>query len=112
MLLELGKAIGLCASILSLYAATFSAFFVPGTRWEERLFLSFSRIAIAGCVCFASGLLFAWRPNSQTRHGHSVLHTLPVQLFFCGVAAMVVLFVLSWYLAVYYIPLTYKKLPW
>jgi drug/metabolite transporter (DMT)-like permease len=112
MLLELGKAISLCASILSLYAASFSAFFVPGTRWEERLFLSFSRIAIAACVCFASGLLFAWRPRTEANHVHSLLRTLPVQLFFCGVAAMTLLFAVSWYLAVYYIPLTYKKLPW
>jgi hypothetical protein len=41
-----------------------------------------------------------------------LLRTLPVQLFFCGVAAMTLLFAVSWYLAVYYIPLTYKKLPW
>ncbi len=112
MLLELGKAVSLCASILSLYAACFSAFFVPGTRWEERLYLSFSHIALAACVCFASGILFAWRPNAQASHSDSLLKTLPVQLFFCGVAGMTVLFVISWYLAVYYVPLTYKYLPW
>ncbi len=109
-MIELGKAVSLCASILSLYAASFSAFFVPGTRWEERLYLAFSHIAIAACICFASGLIFAQEPH--TKYGNSLLHTLPVQLFFCGVAAMTILFVVSWYLTVYYIPLTYKNLPW
>ena len=112
MLLELGKAISLAASILSLYAATFSAFFVPGTRWEERLFLSFSRIAIAACVCFLSGLLFTRRPHPDARATHALLQTLPLKLFFCALAGMAVLFVVSWYLAMYYVPLTYKNLPW
>jgi len=109
MLLELGKAISLIASILALYAAGFSAFFVPGTRWEERIFLAFSHIAIAAGVCFLSGLLFAWRPQPQPTQ--SLLQTLPVQIFFCGLVAIVLLFLASWYLAVYYIPLTCKNLP-
>ncbi len=111
MLLELGKAISLMASILALYSAGFSAFFVPGTRWDERLLLYFSHIAIAACVCFASGLLFAWRPRAVATRGNSLLQTLPVQIFFLGLAGMGVLFVASWYLAVYYIPLTCRNLP-
>ena len=112
MLLELGKAISFLLSILSLYPAMFSAFFVPGTRWEERLELSLPRIAISACVCFASGLLFAWRSARQPEPAPALLQTLPVRLFFCALAGMVLLFAMSWYLAVYYIPLTYKYLPW
>jgi hypothetical protein len=112
-MLELGKAIGLMASILSLYPAVFSAFFVPGAGWEERLFLSADKVLLSGCVCFASGLLFAWPSQGRrTDSGLRLLSTLPVRLFFCALAGMAVLFVVSWYLAVYYIPLTYKNQPW
>jgi len=116
MLLELGKAFSFFASILSLYPAMFSAFFVPGTRWDERLFLSLDKIALSACICFASGLVFSWpskaRAGAQPQPEPSLLSTPPVQLFFCALAIMVILFVLSWYLVVYYIPLTYKNLPW
>ena len=50
------------------------------------------------------------RSEAETRQ--PLLETLPVRLFFCALGAMAVLFVLSWYLAVYYVPLTYKYLPW
>jgi len=112
MLLEVGKAISFLASILSLYPAMFSAFFVPGTRWEERLFLCVDKVLLSACVCFVSGLLFSWPSRTETEAGHSLLATPPVRMFFCALGVMAALFVLSWYLAVYYIPLTYKNLPW
>jgi hypothetical protein len=112
MLLELGKAISFLLSILSLYPAMYSAFFVPGTRWEERLFLGFDRIALSACICFASGLLFSWPTEAEPQPEPSLLATAPVRMFFCALGVMAVLFVLSWYLAVYYVPLTYKYLPW
>jgi len=116
MLLELAKAFSFIASLLSLYPAMFSAFFVPGTRWEERLVLSLDTIALSACVCFASGLLYLWplksEPAPDLKSEPALLSTPPVQLFFCALAVMAILFVLSWYLAVYYIPLTYKNLPW
>ncbi len=40
MLLEIGKALSFILSLLSLYPIVLSAFFVPGTHWEERLSLS------------------------------------------------------------------------
>jgi hypothetical protein len=86
-----------------------SAFFVPGTRWEERLEMALLRVALAGCICFTSGFLFAL-PD----HGHfgnrggpyePVLRTLPVRMFFCAVGGMTVLFLLTWWLDTYYMPL-------
>ena len=112
MLLDLGKAISFLISLLSLYPALWSAFFVPGARWEERLFLALDRIALSACICFASGLLFSWPAPAQAQPEPSLLATPPVRLFFCALAGMGVLFALSWYLAVYYVPLTYKYLPW
>ena len=110
MLLELGKPISFLISLLSLYPALWSAFFVPGARWEERLFLALDKVELSGCICFASGLLFSWPVRGQ--HETSLLATPPVRLFFCALAGMVALFGVSWYLAVYYVPLTYKYLPW
>ena len=108
MLLEVGKALSFFMSILSLYALLVSAFFVPGSRWEERLVGSLLRIALAGCMCFASGLLF----RVSTEPGEPpVTRTLPVRLFLWALAGMALLFVLSWYLEEYYVPLLWRNQP-
>ena len=60
MVLEIAKAISFTLSLLSLYPVLFSAFFVPGAGWEDRLFLCLDRLALSACICFASGLLFCW----------------------------------------------------
>ena len=107
MLLEIGKVVSFLTSIFSLYALLLSAFFVPGSRWEERLTGSLLRIVLAGCVCFASGLLFR---SSEQAHP-PVIRTLPVRLFFWTLAGMSLLFVLSWYLEEYYVPLLWRNQP-
>ncbi len=119
MLLELGKALSFFLSILSIYALMVSAFFVPGSRWDERLAGSLLRIAVAACVCFASGLLFrqstsaaSTPPENPTGHEEPpVTQTLPVRLFFWALAGMALLFFLSWYLEEYYVPLLWKNQP-
>jgi hypothetical protein len=111
VLLDLAKAILLGLSILSLYPVMLSAFFVPGTRWEDRLVMSLLKIAIAACVCFVSGLLFALRPRPSWRTFSAVFSTLPVRIFFWSMAAMALLFVLSWYLEEYYVPLLWRNQP-
>ena len=111
MFLDLAKAISLTLSILSLYPVMMSAFFVPGTRWEDRLLMSLLKIALAACVCFASGFLFALRPRVTIRTFSEVFGTLPVRLFFLAMVAMTVLFVISWYLEEYYVPLLWRNQP-
>jgi hypothetical protein len=111
MLLDLGKAVSLALSILSLYPVMLSAFFVPGTRWDDRLYLSLLKIASAACVCFASGLLFLMRPRPTLRTFCAVFSTLPVRIFFWAMGAMTVLFIVSWYLEEYYVPLLWRNLP-
>jgi len=111
MLLDLGRAISLALSILSLYPVMLSAFFVPGTRWEDRLVLSMLRIATATCVCFASGFPFAIRPRAGLRTFGAVFSTLPVRIFFWSMLAMTVLFAVSWYLEEYYVPLLWRNQP-
>jgi 2,3,4,5-tetrahydropyridine-2-carboxylate N-succinyltransferase len=109
MLLELGQAITFLASLLSLYPAMFSAFFVPGARWEEQLLQALDHVALSGCLCFLSGVLFAWPLSPAGQRRGSILSTLPVKLFFCALAGMVLLFAASWWLEVYYVPLLWRN---
>lgn len=111
MLLDIGRTLSFILSILSLYAVLEGAFFIPGSDWLERFSLSLLRIAIAACVCFASGMLFAL-PGAKDESGDMRLtSTLPVQMFFWTMAGVAVLSVLSWFLEVYYVPLLWRNLP-
>jgi hypothetical protein len=105
MLLELLKPLSFLASLLSLYPVLLSAFFVPGTRWEERLAMALLRLALAGCICFTSGFLFAIPEIGGSGAHEPILRTLPVRVFFCAVSGMAVLFALTWWLDTYYVPL-------
>lgn len=115
MLLELGKTLSFFLSLLSLFPVLVSAFFEPGSRWQDRLATIAVKIALAACICFASGLLFSWpsrgsstetNPNAaDPATGEPLLSTLPVRMFLWSMAAMAVLFAVSWYLEVYYLPL-------
>jgi hypothetical protein len=106
MLLELARTLSFVLSILSLYPVLMSAFFEPGSRWDEHLTVILLNCVLAACVCFASGLLFSWPARTNPDAGQSLMSTLPVRLFFWAMAAMAILFALSWYLVEYYIPLT------
>ena len=112
MLLELLRPISFFAGMLSLYPVMLSAFFVPGTRWEERLTMALLRVAVAACLCFTSGLLYAHpatHPISQpSEPAEPLLRTLPVRLFFCAIGGMALLFALSWWLDIYYVPLIFN----
>jgi hypothetical protein len=105
MLLELLRPLSFFLSMLSLYPVMLSAFFVPGTHWEERLEIALLRVAFAACVCFTSGLLYAWRPHTNPQAAEPLLTTLPVRLFFWAVGGMALLFALSWWLDAYYVPM-------
>jgi hypothetical protein len=109
MLLELLRPLSFFLSMLSLYPVLASAFFVPGTRWEERLGLALLRVAVAACVCFASGLLYAHpaprHSNTTPEAAEPLLSTLPVRLFCFAIGGMALLFALSWWLDVYYVPM-------
>lgn len=109
MVLELGRAFSFALSILSLYWVMLSAFFVPGTRWQERLALCAMRAAVAAVICCASGLLFVRGAPAGSASREPLVSTLPVRLFFWGLGAMALLFLISWYLEEYYIPLVLRR---
>lgn len=106
MLLDLGKFASFVMSILSLCALLDTAFFVPATRWEDRLAASIARILFAGCVCLISGLLFHFSEPQVP-----LVRTLPVRLFLWAMSGFTLLFVLGWYLDAYYMPLFWRNLP-
>lgn len=101
MLLDLTRALTFFLSIVSLYAAAISAFFVPGTLWEDRIWMALLRLALAACICFLSGMLFVWPSRATTHTQPSLISTLPVQMFFWSLGLIVILFIGSWYLATY-----------
>jgi hypothetical protein len=113
MLLETAKILSFFASILSLCALMQSAFFIPSSTWQDRLLASLVRIALAGCLCFASGILFREKEERHTPEAHpSLTRTLPVRLYFWSLLAMALLFLLSWFLETYYVPYIWKNQPW
>jgi len=105
---ELARAIALILSIVSLYALPGSAFFMPGSPWQTRLLSSVETLAMSACVCFASGLLF----SISTKTEPPVTQTLPVQLFWWTLGGTVLMFLLSRYLEVFYIPWIWKNQPY
>lgn len=111
MFFELVKALSFLLSILSLYPVLWGAFLVPGSRWQERLTMSLLNVALSACVCFASGILFSLPSQTNPQAGQSLTSTLPVRLFLWALSGMVVLFVASWYLEEFYVPLLWRNQP-
>jgi len=97
MLLDLGKSVSFFLSMISLYPVAMSAFFEPAAPWQARLMLALPRVAIAACVCFASGLLFSWPSRGNPDAGQALTATLPVRLFLWAIPGIAALFVLGWY---------------
>src|SRR5271167_1802080 len=89
---ELAKVAALTLTILSIYALLGSVFFVPGSSWQQRLLTSVETLAMTGCVCFASGLLFSITTlPANGKDGPPVTRTLPVQLFFWSLGGVVLM---------------------
>jgi hypothetical protein len=107
LLLDLGRAVSFALSIVSLYALLDAAFFIPATRWDERLVASVAHIGLAACVCFASGLLFRHSSKPEVQ----LTETLPVRLFCWTLFGAAFLFGVGWYLDAYYLPLLWRNQP-
>lgn len=98
MILDLAKALFLMFSITSLLEAALHAFFVPGTRFAERIFATALYLMFSASVCVFSGLLFAWPSPENPDRDQRFFTTLPVRLFLWSSLGIVVLFLSSWYL--------------
>ncbi len=98
-MLEVVKMFAFLLSILSIYWAAISAFFVPGAQWEERLWMAAFKLLAAAAVCFYSGMVFSWPSKSNPTALCPITSTPPVRLFFWAVGGIALLFTLSWYSA-------------
>lgn len=111
MLLDLAKVLSFFLSILSLGPVWLSAFFVPGSRMEDRLVLALENIALAGCICFLSGILFAKPWCVEPSNHEHLMETLPVKMYLWTVFGVAVLFFLSWYLEFSFVPWLWRNQP-
>jgi hypothetical protein len=105
---EFARLASLLVSVWSLYGLLHHAFFIPGTEWKERLVGSLAALGLSACTCVAGGIIFCLTDAGEQR----LSRTLPVVLLKWAVAATIILFGLSWYLAIYYVPLLWKSQPW
>jgi hypothetical protein len=98
MLVEAVKPVALLLCLLSLCAVFSTAFLVPASGLEQRIWDSTILLSLAAGICVASGMLF----REATEEGvEPVMHTLPVRVFCWAVCIMVVLFLASWWLETY-----------
>jgi hypothetical protein len=112
-MLPVVKFVALAISILSLYALLGHTFFVPGSTWEDRLIDGLGLLGLAGSVCFASGLIFEIPDRKfDPEPAIPLTRTLPVRLFFWTAGLTAVLFAVSWFLAVDFLPMTWKYQPY
>jgi hypothetical protein len=108
---ELGKILSFFLGMLSLLPVLVSAFFEPGSHWEDRLVMSLIKVAFAACACFGSGLFFLKPASAGVPLTDRLLQTLPVRMFFWALGVVVVMFFLSWYLEEYFVPLMWRNQP-
>lgn len=111
LLLELGKVLSFLLTLLTLLEAINSAFFIPGVDWRDRLAASLLRLAVASCISFASGILFIMSARARRLPVPLLTSTLPVRLYFWTLLGTAILFALSWYLDVCYVPLLWRNQP-
>ncbi|MDP9050899.1 MAG: hypothetical protein M3O31_09315 [Acidobacteriota bacterium] len=98
MLLEVVRPIALLLCLLSLSAVFNTAFLLPASGLEQKLWDSTVLLALAGGICVASGMLFREHVGGEVE---PMTQTLPVQVFCWAASAMVVLFLAAWWLETY-----------
>jgi hypothetical protein len=96
MFTEVARPVTLIFCILSLYAVFHVAFLDPSLDFKQRLYDSLGMLALAAAISLIAGWIF--RAPHHTHAPASIAATLPLQMFFWASGAMLVLFLLSWYL--------------
>jgi hypothetical protein len=101
MLVEIAKPVTLIFCILSLWSVFDAAFLAVSIDMNQKICDALGRLVLAAVISLLSGFVF--RNPSHRRHASSVTltSTLPVKLFCWASVAMLVLFVISWYLETY-----------
>lgn len=103
--MELAKPVTLIVCILSLYGVFYTAFLDPVNDFDQRIWESLGLLALAGGISIVSALIFREPIHEQTTapylRGARLTATLPVRMFCWASAAMLILFLVSWYLERY-----------
>lgn len=100
MLVEVAKPVTLVFCILGLYAVFSAAFLVPSIDVDQRIFASLSRLALAAAISLISGLIFR-EPRKSQAGCPRLSATLPIQMFCWAASAMLILFLVSYYVETY-----------
>jgi hypothetical protein len=110
ILVELGKFGSLLFCILCLYALFHTVFFLPFSGLHEWLVASLEMFGLAAAVCWTSGWIFAEDERRQGARNPSVAGTLPMKAFGWVTLAILIFFLVSWYLEKYFLPLRAQPL--
>ena len=94
-MLDVARLLSLIGCILSQYALFHTAFLRPSISLEERIYDSLALLAVAAGISVIGGIMF--RSGSHARRNSSLAATLPLQIFCWASGAMLILFVISWY---------------
>jgi hypothetical protein len=98
MFLEIARPIALLSCLLALCTLFHTAFLVPSTDMHQRIYDSLDLLALAAITSLIGGLIFRdSAPESHARHMR-LTATLPIRVFCWSSGAMLILFVLAWYL--------------
>jgi hypothetical protein len=98
MFVDIAKLVTLIACILCLYALFYTAFLIPSTDMNQRIYDSLALLALAAGISMIGGLVFRGATQEPRTGRTGLAATLPVKLFCWASGAMIVLFVVSWYL--------------
>ncbi|HZW81688.1 MAG TPA: hypothetical protein VFF50_14530 [Candidatus Deferrimicrobiaceae bacterium] len=97
MLVELARPVTLISTILSLYALFHTAFLIPASGIHQRIYESLEMLALAAAISLVGGLAFSESTSKSAGGGTCLTATLPVRVFLWSASAMLILFVISWY---------------
>jgi hypothetical protein len=105
MFFEVARTVSFFVSMLALYPVVAGAFFVPGSHWQDRLILAAARMGLAGCLALVSGILFAKPWLYPDGPGRRLMAVLPVRIYLWTILGVAIMFLLSWYLEEFYVPI-------
>ncbi len=98
MFVDIARLLALVFCMLSLCAVFHTAFLVPASDLEQRIYDSLSLLALAAAFSLVGGLVFRDAAPEPDTGSARLTTTLPIQLFCWASSIMLVLFVVSWYL--------------
>jgi hypothetical protein len=101
MFLDVARPVTLIGCILSLYALFHTAFLLPSTDMNQRIYDSLTLLALAAGISVIGGLVFRGAAQEPGTGRARLTATLPVQVFCWASGTMLVVFVVSWYLGRY-----------